>query len=110
MQLDSSFQFDPIFDSTMLVVAIALVLLALLMLLPTFRAVNTGQQRTLLFLRTAVIVLFLIALLRPARITNHSQPEPGTLIVLLDQSRSMQVSDIADGKSRWDAVRETIAR
>ena len=110
MHPDSSVHLNPIFDSFLLIVAVAIVLLSLLALVPSFRAVNTRRKRVLAVLRAVVVVLVLLALLRPALVTTAARREPGTLIVLVDRSRSMQVTDAAEGRSRWETLKATILR
>ena len=110
MQPDSSVHFNPIFDSFLLIVVIAIVLLSLLVLVPSFRDVNIQQKRLLAMLRAVVVLLVLLALLRPALVATAARREPGTLIVLADRSRSMQVTDAPEGSSRWKALKTTILR
>ena len=110
MQPDSSIHLSPIFNSFSLIVAVAAVLLALLALAPSFGAITAKRKRILAVLRAVVVIFVLVALLRPAWVTTEARRELGTLIVLVDRSRSMQVTDAAEGNSRWEALQEAFLR
>ena len=110
MNSRSSLQFEPIFDSYLLIVAVGLLLLISLWLAGTYRSTSSVRKRTLLVLRSVVIALLLISLLRPAWVTSATRRERGTLLVLLDSSRSMQVTDMPGGKSRWDSLRSALGQ
>jgi len=99
----TSLHYQPIFGSYLLVVVVAAVLTALLLMGPAFRAIARRQRIVLTLLRAGVIVLLLVAMLRPTWYGTTTKPLTATLIVLLDQSRSMQVPDAPDGKTRWEA-------
>lgn len=106
------FQFDPIFDSWLVMLGLAVVLLGLPLGLRIYgNELNVRRRRILLGLRLAAAVLLLIAALRPALIRTDSQPGRATLAVLVDRSRSMTLPS-SDGRSRWEQqgeVRESLA-
>lgn len=106
-------QFDPIFDSWLVMLGLVVVLLGLPLGLRVYgNELNARRRRILLGLRLAAATLLLIAALRPALIRTDSQPGRATLAVLVDRSRSMTLP-LSDGRSRWeqqDEVRESIAR
>jgi uncharacterized membrane protein len=89
----------------LVVAAVAAVLLGLLLLGPDRDKVSPGRRRVLLGLRVAVILVLLLAMLRPERIVTETETRPATLVILVDRSRSMQVTDALAGKSRWEALR-----
>jgi hypothetical protein len=99
----------PIADSFLLVAAAALVLFALLVVGPSRARVARGRRRVLLGLRAGVIVLIVVAMLRPTLVYTRTEKEAATLVVLVDASRSMTVPDQVGGKTRWDALRRTLA-
>jgi hypothetical protein len=101
--------FYPIADSYLLVLAMAILLLAVLALLPGSARLNRRQRIGLLALRIFVIVMVILAMLRPTRVYTETKKQPATLAVLIDQTRSMSVHDAIDGKTRWEALRRAIA-
>lgn len=108
MHSRSFLQFEPIFDSYLLIVAVALLLLLSLWFAGLYRPVSIRRKNMLLVLRSLVIVLVFVSLLRPAWVTFTSSRERSVLVVLLDNSRSMQVTDMPGGQSRWNSLRSAI--
>jgi uncharacterized membrane protein len=106
----SSWFFEPIFDSHLVVVCIAGALALLLLMRPTYRALSRAQQRTLLGLRGATILLLLLAMFGPTRVSTTREPQTAAVLLLVDQSRSMQLPDAAGSRSRWDGQRELLER
>jgi uncharacterized membrane protein len=106
----TSWSLEPIFNSYLPVAAIAAALLALLVLRPTYRALSQGQWATLLALRLAAILLLLVAMLGPTRVSTTREPQTAAVLLLFDASRSMQLPDASGGRSRWEAQRETLDR
>ncbi|HEX3869514.1 MAG TPA: glutamine amidotransferase, partial [Pirellulales bacterium] len=102
-----SLTFDPI-GNIWLVAGLVVFLGALLVLGPARDKITPGRRRVLVGLRIAVIVLTLLALLRPTLIHTTTTRQPAELIVLADQSRSMQVDDTAGKKTRWDLLRNVL--
>ena len=99
---------EPVFDSYAAVTAISLVLAALLFIGPTFRRLTPRRRWTIVLVRGTVVLLILLALLRPTRISTTSRPQSATLIVMFDQSRSMQLPHTTAGKNRWQAQCDTL--
>ncbi len=101
--------FHPVGGDGYLVVAVAALVLVTLLAWGSARARTTpGRRWTLAGLRLAVIVLVIAAMLRPAIVYSDKQKQSATLIILIDKSRSMTVHDEANGKSRFEALRETL--
>ena len=101
----SGWYFDPVFNSTTLVVALGAALLAALMFLsPELRRMRRGRRYTLLGLRLAIFLLVVLAMFRPVHVYQETKPLPATVIVLADRSKSMQVEDELGGQSRWDCA------
>jgi len=91
------------------VAAVAAALASLLAVGSTTRFTSRRKRFTLGLLRCVTLLLLLFMMLRPAIEYRTTQRLPGSLIVLADQSRSMQVTDSLDNASRWDALRKALA-
>ncbi len=104
----SSWSLEPIFDSYLAVFLIAGVLMALLLVRPTYRTLSQGQWGTLLALRMAAILLLITAMLGPTHVSTTREPQTAVAVVLFDQSRSMQLPDAAGDRSRWEAQLQTL--
>ncbi|MEX1222927.1 MAG: glutamine amidotransferase, partial [Pirellulales bacterium] len=69
----------------------------------------TPRRRVVLgVLRLLVIVLLVLAMLRPTQVFTEMKPQVASLIVLFDQSRSMTVADGFGGMTRWEALTQTV--
>ena len=69
---------------------------------------KSRRNRILMSLRLAIVILLALAMLRPSHVSTERQPQSSTLVMLVDQSRSINVQDLAGGKSRWQGVLETL--
>ena len=102
---------EPILDSY---VAVALVTAGLALLLfavrPQFGTLNRRRWLALTGIRLVIILLVMVALLRPTRITTLKTPRTSVLVMLLDVSRSMTLPSGRGGTSRWDIQKQTLAR
>ena len=105
----TSWSFQPIFDSYLVVLVASAVLIGLLALSPNFTAITLRRRWTLISLRLAIIALVMLAMLRPTRVSSSNKPQAASLLVLADLSRSMQLPHESGGRSRWDAERETLS-
>ena len=101
--------FYPVFDSYLLVAAVALLLAGLMWFGPSREKTGRGRRAVIALLRAAVIALVLLAMLRPTLVYTHTEKQAATLVVLVDQSRSMTVPDAVGNKTRWDALRLALA-
>lgn len=99
----------PIGDSYLLVAACALALLGLLAVGPSRAKDSRPRRAALAGIRLAIILLVVLAMLRPTIVYTDTKKQSATLIVLADQSRSMSVPDAVGGKMRWDMLRSTLA-
>ncbi|MBW3599386.1 MAG: glutamine amidotransferase [Planctomycetes bacterium] len=106
----SSWSLEPIFDSYLAVIIVAGVLAMLLLVRPAYRALSAGQWGVLLALRGAAVLLLLVAMLGPTHVSTTREPQTAVAVVMLDQSRSMQLPDASGDRSRWEAQRETLSR
>lgn len=99
----------PIGESYWLVAGIASTLLAIVVLVgPGRTRVPFKRRLTLAMLRCAIILLIVFGMLRPTVIYTETHKEKATLVLLADQSRSMQVHDALNNKSRWESLRATL--
>jgi uncharacterized membrane protein len=87
------------------VIAVALVLVGLLFVRPRHVRLTPYQWSALVALRSAVVVLTLLAMLRPTLIYTKVEPQQASLVLLVDRSRSMQVADSLGDRSRWDSMK-----
>ncbi|HEX5106348.1 MAG TPA: glutamine amidotransferase, partial [Pirellulaceae bacterium] len=105
----SQLGFEPILGSYLAVALLALGLVALLLIGPTFGALSRPRRMTLLVLRLIVIFLAILALLRPTWVTTVRTPRPSVLLLLADVSRSMQLPSGRSEQSRWRAQANALA-
>ncbi|HEX5442384.1 MAG TPA: glutamine amidotransferase, partial [Pirellulales bacterium] len=91
-----------------LVAAVAVVLLGLLYFGPARSRTSPTRRGVLAGLRLLVILLLIFAMLRPTLVWTHVTKQAATLLVLVDQSRSMRVTDAVGKKSRWEAAKAAL--
>lgn len=91
-----------------LVAALAMVLLGLLYFGPARSRTSRPRRGVLAALRLLVILLLLFAMLRPTLVWTHITKQAATLLVLIDQSRSMRVTDAVGKKTRWEAAKAAL--
>ena len=104
----SHWYFQPVLNSFAAVALVTAVLCLLLLVGPAFRRVTRSRRGILVALRLLVILLILVAMLRPTHISTSRRPQTAVLIVLLDRSRSMQLPHAATRQSRWDVQAESL--
>ncbi len=88
------------------VAAVAAALLVLTLWHPLAVQAAPRRKRVLQALRLAVVVLLLLALLRPTLLYTTTRRQSSTLVLLVDRSRSMQITDMAAGQSRWQFLKQ----
>jgi len=101
---------EPVFDSYLAVALIALGLVLLLFVAPRFGRLNIKRKFMLTALRIVVIVLIVLALLRPTFIITVRTPRSSVLVLLLDLSRSMELPSGEGKLSRWQAQQAALKR
>jgi hypothetical protein len=101
---DFQLRFQPVVSWPM-VVAIAVVLLGLLWVRPRHVRLGVGKWTALIGLRLVVVLLALLAMMRPTLVYTKVEPVKASLVLLMDSSRSMQVADSLGDKPRWEAMR-----
>ncbi|HET6882884.1 MAG TPA: glutamine amidotransferase [Pirellulales bacterium] len=90
------------------VALVAAVLLALLWFGLGRDRAGRGRRTVLVLLRLLIIVLVVLAMLRPTLVWTKTTKQAATLLVLVDRSRSMLVTDMVGKKSRWDAAQAAL--
>ncbi len=101
-------RFHPVMDPLAIAIVV-LGLVALLSLRPRFGELTRGRWATLVALRLAVVLLTLFAMLRPERVYTKQTPQKASLVLLVDDSRSMQVADSLGDAPRWETVKTLLA-
>jgi hypothetical protein len=100
--------FSPIGGDYLAVIAAAVGLVLLLAIGPARSRLTGARRAALLAMRLVVIVLVLLAMLRPTLVYTTMKKQSATLVMLIDKSRSMSVRDEVDGQARWDTLRRTL--
>lgn len=76
--------------------------------LKTTRTLSTAWKTGLVTLRSLVLVLLFVCLLRPVVTTEQVVPQETYLAVLVDDSQSMSIPDLSGGQTRAAAVSELL--
>ncbi|MEX0586265.1 MAG: glutamine amidotransferase [Pirellulales bacterium] len=100
-------RFQPVASWPVVLVA-AVVLVGLLWVRPRHVQLAPQQWAALMGLRLLVVLLTLVAMLRPMLVYTKSEPQRASLVLLVDSSRSMQVADSLGDTSRWDSLRRLV--
>ena len=88
--------------------AVAILMLVALWVGPAGKRLPRRRRMTLLALRAGTALLLLFAMWRPTLVAIETRKLPGSLVVLVDSSRSMQITDSLGNQSRWDAVKSVL--
>ncbi len=88
--------------------AVALLVLLTLVVGPAGKRLPRKRRITLLALRAGTALMLLFAMWRPTLVATETRKLPGSLVVMLDSSRSMQIADSLGNQSRWDAVKSVL--
>jgi hypothetical protein len=99
--------FSPV-GNQWLVLCMALALLGLLVWGPLGSNTTPRRRAALVGLRLVVFLLVILAMLRPTLVYTETQQQQATLVLLVDQSRSMQVADSFGNKTRWETLRTAL--
>lgn len=76
--------------------------------LRTTRPLTAGWKTFFVTLRSSILVILLFCLLRPVITTLQVSPQETYLGVLIDDSQSMAIADLADGQTRQAAVEQAL--
>ena len=99
---------DPV-GGVWFVTAVAVLLALALLVGPAGRKLSRRKRLTLVALRAGTALLLLLAMLRPTLVTIETRKLPGSLVILVDSSRSMRINDSAGNASRWDVLKQSLA-
>jgi uncharacterized membrane protein len=99
--------FDPV-GHLLLVLLAALVLLPLLAIGPARSKTTPRKRMALSGIRLAVVLLALLAMLRPTIVHTETKKQSATLVLLFDWSKSMSVADAYAGNTRWQALKSAV--
>lgn len=100
--------FDPV-GGPWFTLGITVLLVLVLLIGPAGRQLTRRRRMTLFTLRALTLLLLLLAMWRPTRVATETRKLPGSLVMMLDSSRSMQITDSLGDKSRWDALKSVIS-
>ena len=92
-----------------LVTLAVVVLMAMVFIQPKHVRLKPAQTATLVLLRLLVVLMTLLVMLRPTWIYSELRPQKSSLVVLIDDSRSMQVADSIADASRYLAAKTLLA-
>jgi uncharacterized membrane protein len=87
-----------------------IVLMGLLIVRPRHVRLTRLQTATLVTLRLLVILLTLVAMLRPTLVYTQQKPQRASLVLMIDASRSMQVEDSLGDEARWAAAKKLLGQ
>ena len=73
-----------------------------------FTPLPLQRRLVLAALRLALTFTLLFILLRPSHIITENEKQSATLLLLVDQSRSMQIQDTPSGESRWRQMKSLL--
>src|SRR5690606_10633525 len=74
----------------------------------TSRPLTTRWKTLLICLRSSVLILLLLMLMRPVITAYQGKPQETWLAVIVDDSASMQIADAGGGNTRQQAVTEAL--
>lgn len=98
---------DPI-GGPWLAILLSVLLFALLAVGPA-KQIPAQRRRILLALRAVTALVLVFTMWRPSAVTTETRKLPGSLLVMVDDSRSMQVADAVANDTRWNSVKATLA-
>ncbi len=104
----NSWSVDPV-GGPWFLIAVAILLVLVVLVGPSKRRLSVRQRSILVGLRAVSALLLLFAMLRPTLVATEIRKLPGSLVLMLDSSRSMQITDSVGGNSRWDALKSSLA-
>ncbi len=93
---------EPIFNSYLTITIAMVVLLALLAMGPRFGRLTRRRRITLLALRTILVLFLLLAMLQPSYVYTDSQPQTAVVLLLFDESQSMEQPGTSGERTRWE--------
>ncbi len=88
--------------------AVGALLIAALVIGPAGKKLSRRRRMILRALRAGTALLLLFVLWRPTLVATETRKLPGSLIVMVDSSRSMQIADSLGNDSRWNAMKSIL--
>ncbi|MHB0957987.1 MAG: glutamine amidotransferase [Pirellulaceae bacterium] len=104
----TNWSFQPILNSYWAVILLSLGLILAQWVRPSFGQSSASRRRILVGLRALVVCLVILLMLRPTHISTQSKSQTATLLLMFDQSRSMQLPSASGTRSRWEAELDTL--
>ncbi len=103
----STLSFQPV-TSIWIILIFACAALLMLFVRPSFANINDSQRKKLNLLRSFVVLMALLGLMRPGCVQTEEKLQAGVMLFLLDISRSMQLPHIDDNSTRWDTIKKAL--
>lgn len=100
---------NPIYSYLTLLV-IGLLMFGVLWIGPAFGNLTKRKKWILTAMRGGVFLFLLFCMLRPGLVTTERKPQTAILNLLIDLSRSMELSHRSDGASRFAAVKQMLQK
>ena len=104
----SSFALEPIYGSLILAIALIVVTVAVTLWV-TPPTPDPAKRRWLIGLRLLAAIVLIIAFLRPSLVRTDNRPADAAVVVAIDTSKSMTLTD-GDGGVRFDTQRTAAAK
>ena len=104
----NSWSVDPV-GGPWLFAIVAVLMVLVLLVGPNARRLTRRQRFVLMVLRAGTALFLLFAMLRPTLVATQINKLPGSLVVMVDSSRSMKIEDTLGNRSRWESLQQTLA-
>ncbi|MGM0486709.1 MAG: glutamine amidotransferase [Planctomycetota bacterium] len=104
----TNWSLHPILHSYWAVAFLAAGLILALWVPPAFRDLGLARRRALLMLRALVVFVVILLMLRPTHVSTETKTKEAVLLLLFDQSLSMQLPNASGNHARWDAQSDTL--
>ena len=106
---DVSVAFDPVGSWATLAVVTAALAAVLFAVGPDPSRVSPGRRLALVFVRLAAFLALVACMTRPTIVATKKARQPGTVLVVVDDSESMTVADGINGQTRWQELGAALA-
>jgi len=106
---DVSIAFDPVGSWATLAAITAALAAVLLAVGPDRSRVSPGRRLVLVFVRLAAFLALVACMTRPTIVATKKARQPGTVLVVVDDSESMTVADGLNGQTRWQELVAALA-
>ncbi|MFM8435287.1 MAG: hypothetical protein ACKOBP_08105, partial [Planctomycetia bacterium] len=101
---DVSVAFDPVGSWAAVAVVAAALAAVLFAVGPDRSRVSPGRRLALVLVRLAAFVALVACMTRPTIVATKKARQPGTVLVVVDDSESMTVADGLNGQTRWEEL------